>query len=52
MSCSIKDHSAIKDLNANSVNDIGKIMPIVMKRGKGLVDGNVARQIVVSFLNK
>ena len=44
--------TVIKDLNANSVNDIGKIMPEVMKRGKGLVDGNFARQIVVSLLNK
>ena len=44
--------TAIKDLNANSVNDIGKIMPVVMKRGKGLVDGNFARQIVVSLLSK
>ena len=44
--------TAIKDLNANSVNDIGKIMPIVMKRGKGLVDGNFARQIIVSLLSK
>ena len=44
--------TVIKDLNANSINDIGKIMPVVMKRGKGLVDGNFARQIVVSLLNK
>ena len=44
--------TAIKDLNADSVNDIGKIMPEVMKRGKGLIDGNIARQIVVSFLSK
>ena len=44
--------TAIKDLNADSVNDIGKIMPEVMKRGKGLVDGNFARQIVVSLLSK
>ena len=44
--------NVIKDLNAKSVNDIGKIMPEVMKRGKGLVDGNFARQIVVSLLNK
>ena len=44
--------TVIKDLNANSVNDIGKIMPVVMKRGKGLVDGNFARQIVVSLLSK
>ena len=44
--------NVIKDLNADSVNDIGKIMPEVMKRGKGLIDGNIARQIVVSLLSK
>ena len=44
--------TAIKDLNADSVNDIGKIMPEVMKRGKGLIDGNIARQIVISLLSK
>ena len=44
--------TAIRDLKADSVNDIGKIMPEVMKRGKGLVDGNTARQIVVSLLSK
>ena len=43
---------AIRDLNADSVNDIGKIMPEVMKRGKGLIDGNIARQIVVGLLSK
>ena len=43
--------TVIKELNADSINDIGKIMPIVMKRGKGLIDGNVARQIVVSILS-
>ena len=44
--------TVIKDLNADSINDIGKIMPVVMKRGKGLIDGNFARQIVVSLLSK
>ena len=44
--------TAIKDLKADSVNDIGKIMPEVMKRGKGLIDGNIARQIVVNLLSK
>ena len=44
--------TAIKDLNADSVNDIGKIMPEVMKRGKGLIDGNIAREIVISILSK
>ena len=44
--------TAIKDLEADSVNDIGKIMPEVMKRGKGLIDGNIARQIVIRLLSK
>ena len=44
--------AAIKDLNADSIKDIGKIMPEVMKRGNGLIDGNIARQIVVSLLSK
>ena len=44
--------TTIKDLNVDSVNDIGKIMPEVMKRGKGLINGNIARQIVVSILSK
>ena len=44
--------TTIKDLNVDSVNDISKIMPEVMKRGKGLINGNIARQIVVSILSK
>ena len=44
--------TAIKDLKADSLNDIGKIMPEIMKKGKGLIDGNIARQIVVSILSK
>ena len=44
--------TAINDLNADSTNDIGKIMPEVMKRGEGLIDGNIAREIVVSILSK
>ena len=43
--------TVIKEINADSVNDIGKIMPEVMKRGKGLIDGNIARQIVVNLLS-
>ena len=44
--------TVIKDFNGCTINDIGKIMPEVMKRGKGLVDGNFARQIVVNLLSK
>ena len=42
--------TVIKDLNAKSINDISKIMPEVMKKGRGLIDGNIARQIVVLSL--
>ena len=44
--------TVINDFDADSISDIGKIMPEVIKRGKGLVDGNFARQIVVSLLSK
>ena len=44
--------TVIKDFNGCTINDIGKIMPEVMKRGKGLIDGNIARQIVISLLSK
>ena len=44
--------TVIKDLNAKSINDISKIMPEVMKKGRGLIDGNIARQIVVNILSK
>ena len=44
--------TVIKDLNAKSINDISKIMPEVMKKGRGLIDGNIARQIVVKILSK
>ena len=44
--------TVIKDLDADSINDVGKIMPEVMKRGKGLVNGNFARQIVINLLSK
>ena len=44
--------TVINDFNADTTNDIGKIMPEVMKRGKGLIDGNIARHIVVSLLSK
>ena len=44
--------TVINDFDADSISYIGKIMPEVIKRGKGLVDGNFARQIVVSLLSK
>ena len=40
----------LKDTKATSLKDIGKIMPEIMKRGKGSIDGNIAQQIVKSLL--
>ena len=44
----VKD--AISDVNAQSMKDIGKVMPEIMKKGKGLIDGKLAQQIVQKLL--
>ena len=38
--------SVIKDTGANSMADMGKVMPEVMKIGKGLIDGKTAQRLV------
>ena len=38
--------SVIQDTGASSMADMGKVMPEVMKLGKGLIDGNTAEQFV------
>ena len=38
--------SVIKDTGAGSMADMGKVMPEVMKLGKGLIDGKTAQQFV------
>ena len=38
--------SVIKDTGASSIADMGKVMPEVMKLGKGLIDGKTAQQFV------
>ena len=38
--------SVIKDTGASSMADMGKVMPEVMKLGKGLIDGKTAQQFV------
>ena len=38
--------SVIKDTGASSMADMGKVMPQVMKLGKGLIDGKTAQQFV------
>ena len=44
----VKD--AISIVNAKSMKDIGKVMPEIMKKGKGLIDGKLAQQIVQKLL--
>ena len=36
----------IKDTGASSMADMGKVMPEVMKLGKGLIDGKTAQRFV------
>ena len=38
--------SVIQDTGASSMADMGKVMPEVMKLGKGLIDGKTAQQFV------
>ena len=49
---SIKDivKNVIEVSGANSISDIGKVMPEVMKRGKGLIDGKTAQKFVSEML--
>ena len=38
--------SVIKDTGASSMADMGKVMPEVMRLGKGLIDGKTAQRFV------
>ena len=38
--------TVIDEVGATSMADMGKIMPEVMKRGKGLIDGKSAQKFV------
>ena len=40
----------VNETNAKDLSDIGKVMPLVMQRGKGKVDGNIANRILRSIL--
>ena len=48
----IKDvvKSVIESSGANSMADMGKVMPAVMKQGKGLIDGKTAQKFVSEML--
>ena len=38
--------SVVKEVGETSMADMGKVMPKVMKRGKGLIDGKIAQKFV------
>jgi uncharacterized protein YqeY len=40
----------IEETGAQSMADLGKVMPQIMKQGKGLIDGKVAQRIVSEIL--
>ena len=40
----------IDETNAKGLSDIGKVMPLVMQRGKGQVDGKIANRVLRSLL--
>ena len=42
--------TVINEVGATSMSDMGKIMPQVMKRGKGLIDGRIAQKFVQESL--
>ena len=42
--------AVINEVGATSISDMGKIMPEVMKRGKGLIDGKTAQKFVQESL--
>ena len=40
----------VDETNAKDISDIGTVMPLVMQRGKGKVDGKIANSILRSLL--
>ena len=42
---------AIQETNAESVKDLGKIMPVLMKQLGGQADGKTVNKIVMELLN-
>ena len=41
----------VDETNAKDLSDIGTVMPLVMQRGKGKVDGKIANRILRSILD-
>ena len=42
----------ISELGASQMSDFGKVMPQVMKKGAGKVDGNVAQSLLKNYFLK
>ena len=45
-----KARKIIEETNAKDLSDIGKVMPLVMRKGKGKLDGKKANTIIKSLL--
>ena len=41
----------VKETGAESMSDLGKVMPLVMKEGAGKVDGKIAQEILKELLS-
>ena len=42
--------TVVKEVGATSMADMGRVMPEVMKQGKGLIDGNIAQKFLREIL--
>ena len=41
----------VKEIGAESMSELGKVMPLVMKKGAGKVDGKIAQEILKELLS-
>jgi len=41
----------VKETGAESMSDLGKVMPLVMKKGAGKVDGKLAQEVLRELLS-
>ena len=41
----------VKETGAESISDLGKVMPLVMKKGAGKIDGKIAQEILRELLS-
>ena len=41
----------VKETGAESMSDLGKVMPLVMKKGAGKVDGELAQEVLRELLS-